>query len=180
MSISIFKPACIFLVIAMNSTGAIVPSMSGDRVLQIAHAAYTAGDQNARTAYVALDITKSSIVKTYAQRMVDDHTAVNEKANAILSKLNMVLENSKRSKELVSYAKSIRADLRKVSPAKFDCAYAISEMKYHGVMNKTIAKYVLPNLNIKQLNELFSDALVKFKVHWGHAELMVKKLDCKK
>lgn len=180
MPISIFKPACMFLAIVLITSGTIVPSMSGDRVLQIAHTAFTAGDQNIRTAYVALDLTKNSIVQNYAQRMVDDHSAVNEKANAILSKLNMKLEDNKRSKELVSYAQSIRTDLRKVNPAKFDCAYAVSEMKYHGVMNKTIAKHVLPNLNIKQLNELFSDALVKFKVHWGHAELMVKKLECKK
>ena len=82
-------------------------------------------------------------------------------------------------RQLVAYAKGIREDLRKTSSKKFDCAYAISEMKYHGVMNRTIAKHVLPNLKIAQLNGLFSDALVKFKVHWGHAELMVKKLKCK-
>lgn len=162
------------------TTGTIAPVFSTDRVLEVAHTAYTAGDQNIRTAFVALDLSKNSIVTSYAQRMVDDHSAVNEQANAILVKLNMTLEDNKRSKELVTYAQGIRQDLRKTSPKEFDCAYALNELKYHGVMNRTIAKHVLPNLKIAQLNGLFSDALVKFKVHWGHAELMVKKLKCKK
>ena len=124
-----FKPTHIIAATLIMVAGSTLVANSADRVLEIAHTAYTAGEQNIRTAFVALDISKNSIVTSYAQRMVDDHSAINEQANDILRKLNMALENNKRSIELVTYAQGIRAGLRKTSPKKFDCAYALSEMK---------------------------------------------------
>ena len=46
----------------------------------IAHIAYTAGEIDIAAAKVALEKSKDTEVRAFAQNMVDDHTAVNQQA----------------------------------------------------------------------------------------------------
>jgi Domain of unknown function (DUF4142) len=50
---------------------------------QIAHIAYTAGQLDIEAGKQALDKSKNTDVRAFAQRMVGDHTAVNDQALAL-------------------------------------------------------------------------------------------------
>jgi putative membrane protein len=50
---------------------------------QIAHIAYTAGQLDIEAGKQALDKSKNKDVRAFAQRMVGDHTAVNDQALAL-------------------------------------------------------------------------------------------------
>ena len=69
---------------------------------QIAHIAYTADQIDIQAAQQALEKSKNNEVRSFAQDMVRDHTAVNEKALALAKKLNVTPEDNSTSKRLVS------------------------------------------------------------------------------
>jgi putative membrane protein len=64
---------------------------------QIAHIAYTAGQIDIDTAKLALSKTKNDEIRAFAQNMLDDHTAVNNQALALLKKLKVTPTSTTRS-----------------------------------------------------------------------------------
>ena len=61
---------------------------------QIAHIAYTAGQIDIGAAKLALQKSKNKEVRAFAQDMVRDHTAVNQKALALVKKLKVKPEDN--------------------------------------------------------------------------------------
>ncbi|MGB6176655.1 MAG: DUF4142 domain-containing protein, partial [Methylocella sp.] len=61
---------------------------------QIAHIAYTAGQLDIEAAKQALSKSTNKDVRAFAEDMVRDHTAVNEKALALVKKLNVTPEDN--------------------------------------------------------------------------------------
>ena len=98
---------------------------------QIAHIAYTAGDLDIKAAQQALEKSKDENVRAFANDMVKDHTAVNDKALALVKKLNVTPEDNDTSKGLVKDADAKRAEFAKLSGAAFDKAYVDNEVAYH-------------------------------------------------
>ncbi|HZD76158.1 MAG TPA: DUF4142 domain-containing protein [Acidobacteriaceae bacterium] len=73
--------------------------------LQIAHAAYTADVIDIEYAKIALAKTKNPEVRQFAELMIRDHSAVNEGAGALLTKLKVKPEDNAFSQALNSGAK---------------------------------------------------------------------------
>src|SRR6185437_5194936 len=90
---------------------------------QIAHIAYTAGDIDIKAAKLALEKSHNKDVRAFADDMVRDHQAVNDKALALVKKLNVTPEDNGTSKSLTEQADGKRAELSKLSGAAFDKAY---------------------------------------------------------
>ena len=61
---------------------------------QIAHIAYTAGDIDIKAAKQGLEKSANPQVREFAQDMVRDHTAVNEKALALVKKLGVTPQDN--------------------------------------------------------------------------------------
>ncbi|MGI9336174.1 MAG: DUF4142 domain-containing protein [Gammaproteobacteria bacterium] len=146
--------------------------------LQIAHAAYTAGNLDIRYAHLALAMSDNASVRDFAQTMIRDHGAVNDEAVALVKKLNVTPEDNDLSRALVSGAAKKRAQLRHLHGNAFDCAYARNELGYHQVVNKTVEGNFIPNATVPELKALLDTALVTFKAHEKHAEHMVEELEC--
>ncbi len=72
---------------------------------QIAHIAYTAGEIDIANAQLALKKSKNQQVRAFAEDMVRDHTAVNDKALALVKKLGVTPENNPTSQALVKQAR---------------------------------------------------------------------------
>src|SRR3954464_13932124 len=68
---------------------------------QIAHVAYTAGQIDIKAAEIALQKSKNKEVRAFAQDMVRDHKAVNEKALALVKRLKVTPQDNDTSKSLV-------------------------------------------------------------------------------
>lgn len=80
----------------------IAPALAADKPsdAQIAHIAYTAGELDIKAAELALEKSKNDGVRAFASDMVRDHKAVNDKALALVKKLNVTPEDNDTSKSL--------------------------------------------------------------------------------
>jgi putative membrane protein len=78
---------------------------------QIAHIAYTAGLIDVEAGKLALEKSQNEDVRSFAQRMVGDHTAVNDQALALVKKLNVTPEDNSTSQGLTKEAEAARKKL---------------------------------------------------------------------
>ena len=144
--------------------------------LEIAHTAYTAGSIDIRYAHMALALSDNADVRQFAELMIQDHTAVNNKALALVSKLQITPQDNATSQQLSQGAIEIRRELSQLRGDAFDKRYAANELKYHQLVNSTVENTFIPNAKNAELKALLTQALQTFKVHEGHAATMNKKV----
>ena len=143
---------------------------------QIAHIAYTAGQIDIEAAKLALDKSKNSAVRSFAEGMVRDHTAVNEKALALVKKLKVTPQDNDTSKSLMKQAAEKKAQLSKLNGAQFDKAYAENEVAFHKTVNGALQTVLIPSASNAELKDLLQTGLKVFQGHQQHAETLVKDL----
>jgi putative membrane protein len=143
---------------------------------QIAHIAYTAGQIDIGAAKLALQKSKNKEVRAFAQDMVRDHTAVNQKALALVKKLNVKPQDNDTSKSLSQQAQGTEGSLKKLSGAAFDKAYADNEVEYHKTVNGALESTLIPSASNPELKELLQTGLKIFQGHQQHAEQVAKSL----
>jgi putative membrane protein len=137
---------------------------------QIAHIAYTAGQLDIEAAHQALQKSSNKEVRAFATDMERDHKAVNDKALALVKKLNVTPEDNDTSKALTKQAADKRAELAKLSGAAFDRAYIDNEVAYHKVVNGALEKTLIPSASNPELKDLLTTGLKIFQGHEQHAE----------
>jgi putative membrane protein len=137
---------------------------------QIAHIAYTAGQLDIEAAQQALQKSKNKEVRDFATNMESDHKAVNDKALALVKKLNVKPEDNDTSKALTKQAADKRAELAKLSGAAFDKAYIANEVAYHKTVNGALESTLIPAATNPELKDLLTTGLKIFQGHEQHAE----------
>ncbi|MCK0104595.1 DUF4142 domain-containing protein [Pseudohalocynthiibacter sp. F2068] len=142
--------------------------------LEFAHVAYTADNIDIRYAHLALAISTNPDIHTFANTMISDHTAVNAAALGLLGKLGATAQDNFFSQALNEGAEKIIDDFSKLRGAEFDAAYAANELAYHQTVNDLVENTMIPNIDNAEVKALFQQGLDIFKVHEGHAEMMVK------
>ncbi len=163
------------LVLGVTSVFAQSPAELND--LEIAHVAYTADNIDIRYAKIALEKSNDTKVREFAQTMIRDHEAVNEQALALLAKLGAEAQDNFLSQKLNSDADTIASELNGLAGAEFDKRYAENELAYHKAVNDLVENTFIPNIENAEVKDLFKAGLEIFKVHEGHAEMMVKSLN---
>jgi putative membrane protein len=143
---------------------------------QIAHIAYTAGNIDIAAGKQALAKTHNKTVHDFAEQMVRDHTAVNDKALALVKKLHVTPQDNPTSQSLTKAADAERAKLAKLSGAAFDREYINNEVAYHKTVNGALATVLIPNAKNGELKSLLETGLTLFKEHQAHAEQVAKAL----
>jgi putative membrane protein len=143
---------------------------------QIAHVAYTAGTIDIAAAELALKVSKTKSVRDFAEEMLRDHKAVNEKALALVKKLNVTPQDNETSQGLTKAAEAKRKELGALQGAAFDKAYAQNEVAYHQLVNSALEKTLIPASSNAELKALLSTGLKLFQGHQQHAEHMVMEL----
>lgn len=143
---------------------------------QIAHIAYTAGAIDIAAGQQALKKSKNAQVRSFAQEMVRDHTAVNDKATALLKKLKVTPQDNPTSQGLKKDADAKLASYAKLSGPAFDKAYIQNEVAYHKTVNGALEKTLIPNAQNAELKSLLQSGLKLFKEHEIHAEQLAAKV----
>ena len=143
---------------------------------QIAHIAYTAGNIDIAAAKQALAKSKNAKVRDFAQEMVRDHTAVNDKALALVKKLHVTPQDNPTSQSLQAAAKQKLAQLGKLSGHAFDVAYVNNEVAYHKTVNGALQSTLIPNAHNPELKSLLQTGLKLFTQHQQHAEQLAASL----
>jgi putative membrane protein len=165
------------VIAALISTQAIAESPAELSDLEIAHVAYTADNIDIRYAHLALALSSNPEVHEFANTMISDHNAVNEAALGLLDKLGATAKDNFLSQTLNENAETIIDDFSKLRGAEFDKAYAKNELAYHQAVNDLVENAFIPNIDNAEVKALFQQGLEIFKVHEGHAEMMVKALN---
>jgi putative membrane protein len=140
---------------------------------QIAHIAYTADQIDIKAAELALQKSKNKDVRDFAEDMVRDHTAVNDQALALVKKLRVTPQDNDTSKGLVKQATAKEAELKQLSGAAFDKAYADNEVAYH---NSALETVLIPDASNPELKDLLTTGLKIFQGHEQHAEHVAQSL----
>lgn len=137
---------------------------------QIAHIAYTAGQIDIAAAQQAEQKSKNADVLAFAKSMIADHTAVNDKALALVKKLGVTPQDNDTSKALTKQAADKRAELAKLSGKAFDKAYIDNEVAYHQTVNSALQNTLIPSAANPELKQLLETGLKIFQGHEQHAE----------
>ncbi len=145
--------------------------------LEIAHVAYTADSIDIRYAHLALAISRNPAIHEFAQTMIRDHGAVNDKALALLLKLDVSPQDNFLSRQLSGQADQLVDEMRQLRGTAFDRRYAENELGYHKAVNGLVEGAFIPNIQNPEVKVLFEEALIIFKAHEKHAEKMVKTLE---
>jgi len=162
--------------VALGIAGAFAAADSKPTDPQIAHIAYTAGVLDVEAGKQALDKSKNEDVRAFAQRMVGDHTSVNDQAIALVKKLNVTPEDNPTSKALTQSAEAERKKLSGLDGAAFDKAYVDNEVAYHKTVNSALSKTLIPDAQNAELKSLLDKGLKVFESHLQHAESLAKQL----
>ena len=154
------------------------PAMAADAPTdpQIAHIAYTAGNIDIAAAKQALARSHNKAVRSFAQEMVRDHQAVNDKALALVKKLHVTPQDNPTSEALSKQAKTTLDKLSHLSGSAYDRAYVDNEVAYHKTVNGALEKTLIPSAKNGELKSLLETGLTLFREHQAHAEMVAKGL----
>jgi len=159
------------------STGGVLAQGAGKPAdPQIAHIAYTAGQIDIEAAQQALSKSQNRDVRAFASDMERDHKAVNDKALALVKKLNVTPEDNDTSKALSKQAADKRAELAKLNGAAFDKPYIDNEVAYHKTVNNALQNTLIPSASNSELKDLLTTGLKIFEGHQQHAEHVAAEL----
>ena len=139
---------------------------------QIAMIAVVADSVDIDAGKLAVDKAHDKRVKEFAQLMVRDHSAVNEKATALVKKLGVTPEESATSKSLKADGEKLIAKLKKLKGAEFDKAYVDNEVTYHEAVLGVLDKTLIPNTKNPELKSLLESARPVFASHLEHAKMI--------
>lgn len=170
-----FKTALISAAAALAIAG---PAIAADAPTdpQIAHIAYTAGNIDIAAGKQALAKSHNKMIRSFAHEMVRDHTAVNNKALALVKKLHVTPQANPTSASLSKDADATHARLSKLKGSAFDRAYIDNEVAYHKTVNGALESTLIPNAKNGELKSLLQTGLTLFKEHQAHAEQVAKEL----
>jgi putative membrane protein len=113
-------------------------------------------------------------VRDFASEMVRDHTAVNDKALALVKKLHVTPQDNPTSEALSKQAKATLNRLGHLNGAAFDKAYVNNEVAFHKTVNGALASTLIPSAKNAELKSLLETGLTLFKEHQAHAEQLAK------
>ena len=143
---------------------------------QIAHIAYTAGNIDVAAGKQALEKSKTKAVRAFASEMVRDHTAVNDKALALVKKLGVTPQDNPTSQALSKGAAAKLKELSGLSGAAYDKAYVANEVSYHKTVNGALKSTLIPDASNAELKNLLQTGLKLFEEHQMHAEHLAGQL----
>lgn len=143
---------------------------------QIAHIAYTAGQIDVDAGKQALAKSHNPAVRAFAEAMVRDHAAVNDKALALVGRLHVAPQANPTSTALAAQAAQKHAELDKLDGAAFDRAYVANEVAYHNGVNGALRDLLIPSATNAELKSLLETGLALFSEHQAHAEHLAASL----
>lgn len=177
------KTGALIAIAAAFLLGVVTPALAQNPAdlndLKIAHVAYTADNIDIRYAHLALAKSKNPQIHKFARTMIRDHEAVNAQALALLKKLGAQPQDNFLSRQLMTGADKLVAKMSALSGNAFDRRYAENELAYHKAVNGLVENAFIPNIENPEVKSLFKAGLKIFRVHEGHAEMMVKSLGSK-
>lgn len=159
-----------------NAFAADQAAAPGPNDAQIAAIVVSANSVDVQAGRYAERKTHNKEVKAFAKEMVRDHSAVNKKAVALVTKLHVKPEANDTSKSLDNGGKENLAHLKTLKGADFDKAYIDHEVAYHQQVLDAIDNVLIPNAKNEELSALLKKVRPTIADHLQHAKMIQSKL----
>jgi putative membrane protein len=137
---------------------------------QIAAIVMAANTGEINTANLAQTKSTNDQVKAFAADMIKDHTAMNDQATALATKLNMTPEDNVTSTHLKTMGDKTMAKLQGLTGTAFDKAYVDSAVMDHKQVLAMIDKTLLPNAKNGELKAMLKSARPTIAQHLQHSQ----------
>lgn len=108
-------------------------------------------------------------VREFANRMVTDHSGVNQAATDLVTKLGVTPEENPLSQQITQESEQNLASLRGLNGAEFDRAYVDREVAYHQSVLDALDNTLIPNAQNAELKSLLETSRPAFVAHLEHA-----------
>jgi putative membrane protein len=160
----------VIAVVGLFVVGVMGASAQGVNDAQIASIVVTANQVDIDAGKLAQSRSRNDAVKTFAQLMVTDHTAVNKSAVELVTKLKVTPQDNATSQSLKAGGEKHRAQLQTLEGAAFDKAYVEHEVLYHQQVLDAIDKTLIPGATNAELKALLVKVRPAFVAHLEHAK----------
>ncbi|MFD2367400.1 DUF4142 domain-containing protein [Pseudoduganella sp. GCM10020061] len=164
------KPAILIAALALALGGTAHAQAPNDA--EIAAIVVAANTVDINAGQLARKKGSTKAVRDFGQRMVTDHTGVNEQAAALVKKLGVTPQDNATSNSLTDGGRATMDKLNKLSGAHFDKAYVDNEVTYHQAVLDTIDKTLIPNAKNAELKALIVKVRPAIDAHLQHAKHM--------
>ena len=144
---------------------------------QIASIAVTANQIDVDYGKIALKKAKNAEAKNFAQTMINDHSAVIDKAVALATKLGVTPEDNPTTQSLMDGATKMKEELNSKSGKEFDKAYIDNEVAYHEAAINLVKNTLIPQTQNSELKDLLQSAVPLFEHHLEMAKEAQSKLE---
>ena len=143
---------------------------------QIAAIVVAANQVDVDAGKLAVEKSGNAEVKKFAQQMVTDHTAVNQAAVELVTKLKVTPEESDASRGLASSGAETRTKLAALEGDAFDRAYVDNEVAYHEAVIGVLDSQLIPSATNEELKKTLVGVRPAFVAHLEHAQHLQKSL----
>lgn len=114
--------------------------------------------------------SRNAEVKTFAGKMVTDHTAVNKSAVDLVTRLKVTPEANDTSRALQAGGDKNLTALRALKGKAFDQAYVAHEVAYHEQVIQALDAVLIPSAQNGELKALLVKVRPAFVEHLNHAK----------
>ena len=145
---------------------------SSGRVSQSNVVAIVLAANNTDLSYARLVPARASSpeVKAFAQRMLTDHTLLNNRINDISTRDRITAEDNAISLDFRDHSAARRDILRELEGAKFDSTYIANEIQYHQELLDAISGVLIPSTKAGELRDFVTSLRPAVSAHLAHAE----------
>ena len=116
-------------------------------------------------------------VQRFADQMIKEHTAVNQRATSLAKKLNVKPQDTEASRRLKTAGRDRQEQLRGIRGPDFDRAYIDHEIAHHEQVLDALDKVLIPAARNAQLKELLHKVRPAVAEHLEHAKMLQATLD---
>jgi len=137
---------------------------------QIAAIVVTANQVDIDAGKLAASVSHNVDVKSFAERMVTDHTGVNKSAVDLVTKLKVTPEDNPTAQSLKAAGDQNLRNLKGLKRVAFDKAYVTREVAYHQQVLDAMDQVLIPNAQNPELKALLVKVRPAFVAHLEHAK----------
>jgi putative membrane protein len=113
--------------------------------------------------------TSTKAIKDFAQRMLTDHSAVNQLVSDVLTKIDLRPEDNDVSLDFRDESATKRDLMRELTGRAFDSTYIANEVSYHTRLLASIDYTLLPAARNQELRQLLTNIRPAVAAHLAHA-----------
>ena len=137
---------------------------------QIASIVVTANQVDIDAGALAASRSHNAAVKAFGKLMVTDHTAVNQSAIDLATKLKVTPQDNPTSQSLKTGGEENLAALKALKGRAFDKSYVNHEVAYHQQVIDALDKVLIPGATNEELKTLLVKVRPAFVAHLEHAK----------